>query len=219
MERLLVATAIAFVSMLAVPAHADPAVQAIWRVQQLPFTYHSTRTAYSCSGLQEKIRSILRAVGAHESVIVEVHCPAGELLHSARASIAIATPIEATDENIRAATRFEPYELMAARMRGVALPTATNIERFTASWRRISLSHLQLRMGDCDLLKDLRGQVFPRLRLRDASGFGCSATATRVRPVPKVEALIHTTTTLLSLAPRIPSDATAQTGVRRPATD
>jgi hypothetical protein len=191
MERLLVATAIALVSMLAAPAHADPAVPAIWRVQQLPFTYYSARTAYSCSGLQEKIRSILQAVGAHEPVIVEIDCPAGELLRSARASISIATPIEATDENIRAATSFEPYEIMAARLRGVALPTATNIERFVASWRRISLSHLQLRMGDCDLLKDLRAQVFPRLRLRNASGFGCSTTATRVRPVPKVEALIH----------------------------
>lgn len=204
-ERLLVATAIAFVSMLAAPAHADPAVQAIWRVQQLPFTYHSTRTAYSCSGLQEKIRSILQTVGAHESVIVEVHCPAGELLRSTHGSIAIATPIEATDENILAATRFEPYELMVARLRGVALPTATNIERFAASWRRISLSHLQLGTGDCDLLDDLRGQVFPRLRIRNVSGFGCSATATRVRPVPKVEALIHAGTVA----------ATAQTASRR----
>ena len=124
----LVATALAFAFLLAAPARGDPTVEAIWRVQQLPFNYHSTRTAFSCSGLQEKIRAILQAVGAHESVAVEVQCLGGELLHSARASIAIATPLEATDENILAATRFEPYELMAARLRGVALPSATNIE-------------------------------------------------------------------------------------------
>lgn len=187
----LVAAALAFAFLLAAPAHADRAVEAIWRVQQLPFNYHSTRTAYSCSGLQERIRAILRAVGAHESVAVEVQCLGGELLHSARASIAVATPIEATDENILAATRFEPYELIAARLRGVALPTATNIERFAASWQRVSLSQLQLEMGDCDLLDSLRGQIFPRLRIRGASGFGCSSTATRLRPGPKVEALIR----------------------------
>ena len=187
----LVATVLAFAFLLAAPARADPTVEAIWRVQQLPFNYHSTRTAYSCSGLQERIRAILQAVGAHESVAVEVQCLGGELLHSARASIAIATPIEATDENILAATRFEPYELMVARLRGVTLPSATNIERFAASWRRISLSQLQLKMSDCDLLDGLRGQVFPRLRIRRTSGFGCSSTATRLRPVPKVEALIH----------------------------
>ena len=187
----LVATVLAFAFLLAAPAHADPTVEAIWRSQQLPFNYHSTRTAYSCSGLQERIRAILQAVGAHESVAVEVQCLGGELLNSARASIAVATPIEATDENILAATRFKPYELMAARLRGVALPTATNIERFAASWRRVSLSRLQLEMRDCDLLDGLRGQVFPRLRIRNTSGFGCSSTATRMRPAPKVEALIH----------------------------
>jgi hypothetical protein len=186
-----VATGIALAFVLATPAHANRAVEAIWRVQELQFSYHSSRTAYSCSGLQRKIRLILQAVGAHESVAVEVHCLHREMLNSARASIAIATPVEATDENIRAATTFAPYELMAARMRGVALPTATNIERFPASWQRVRLSELQFEMGDCDLLDDLHGQVFPRLRIRGMTGFNCSSTATRLRPKPQLEALIQ----------------------------
>jgi hypothetical protein len=195
-----VAAVIAFA--LAAPAHADiirlavapddNEIEAIWRVQQLQFDYYSPNTSYSCGALQKKIRTILQAVGVHESVVVEVRCDGHEPVSAVRVYISFAAPIEATEENILAATSFESHELLAARLRGIALPTSTDIERFAASWRRISLMRLRLKSGDCDLLNGLRGQVFPKLRIRTASGFNCSVSPTRLRPALNVEALMRT---------------------------
>lgn len=179
---------------LTAPAHAGTAVEAIWHVQQLQFDYHSASVSYSCSALQERIRGILRAVGAHESIVVEAGCDGDDLVRSTRATISMAAPMEATDENIRIATTFKPHEILAARMHGTALPTGTDLERFTATWRRISLRPLRLTRGDCDLLDGLRRQVFPKLRTRGVSGFHCSTGPSRLVPVPRVEALVWTQT-------------------------
>jgi hypothetical protein len=62
---------------LATPAHArDTSVEAIWRVQQLQFDYSSPAISYSCSAFKERIRGILHAVGAHETIEVEAGCRA-----------------------------------------------------------------------------------------------------------------------------------------------
>jgi hypothetical protein len=180
---------------LAAPARGGTTVEAIWHVQQLQFDYHSANVSYSCSALQERIRGILRAVGVHESILVEAGCAGDELVTSARTSISMAAPIEATDENVRIATTFAPHERLAARLHGSALPSVTDIERFPASWQRISLRPLRLTRGDCDLLDSLRREVFPRLRIRGATGFRCGLGPSRLAPVPRVEALVRTRTT------------------------
>ena len=104
----LAATVLAFAFLLAAPAHADPSVEAIWRSQQLPFNYHSTRTAYSCSGLQERIRAILQAVGAGVVRRRRGGMP-GRRAAALRARVDCdCNANEATDANILAATRFSP---------------------------------------------------------------------------------------------------------------
>jgi hypothetical protein len=172
-------------------AASDAAVEAIWRVQQVQFDYQSSSVSYSCSALKERIRGILLAAGAHESIAVEAGCDGDELVAATRASISLAAPVEATDENVRIATSFEPHEVLAARVRGTALPTATDIARFTASWQRVSLRDLQLTRGDCDLLDGLSRQVLPKLRIRDTRGFRCPVEASRLAPIPRVEALVR----------------------------
>jgi hypothetical protein len=120
---------------LATPAHArDTSVEAIWRVQQLQFDYSSPAISYSCSAFKERIRGILHAVGAHETIEVEAGCRGDELVKATHASISMAAPVEATEANVRDATTFRAHQVLAARMHGKELPTATNIERFTASW-------------------------------------------------------------------------------------
>jgi hypothetical protein len=182
---------------LGLPAHAssvmsdENSVSAIWHVQQLPFDYYSPHTSYSCRALKSRIRAILQAVGAHESMEIAGSCAAHEPVRSARIYISLASPVEATDANVLDATTFQPHERLAARLRGIALPTSTDIERFPASWRRVSLAQLHLKSGDCDLLNDLRSQVFPRLRVRNAAGFECSVSPTRLAPSLKAEALVR----------------------------
>ena len=174
----------------AMHASAQQPIQAIWRVQRLELEYHSANALYSCDGLEQKIRSILLAVGAHESTAVETRCGTGELINSAHVQIKVASPVEATEENIHAATSFEPHERLAAQLKHVTLPTAADIERFAASWQRIALREHVI-MSDCDLLDDLRGQILPKLGIRAVSGFSCSISATRLRPSPRVEALVR----------------------------
>jgi hypothetical protein len=178
---------------LATPAHArDTSVEAIWRVQQLQFDYSSPAISYSCSAFKERIRGILHAVGAHETIEVEAGCRGDELVKATHASISMAAPVEATEANVRDATTFRAHQVLAARMHGKELPTATNIERFTASWQRISLRPLRLTRGDCDLLDGLRRQVLPQLSIRGVSGFHCSSGPSRLVPLPRLEALVRT---------------------------
>jgi hypothetical protein len=184
---------VAALAVLTMPAHArDSSLEAIWRVQQLQFDYSSPAVSYSCSSFKERIRGILHAVGAHETIVVEAGCRGDELVRATRASISMAAPVEATEENVRDATTFKAHQVLAARMRGKELPTATNIERFTASWQRISLRPLRLKQGDCDLLDGLRRQVLPRLSIRAVSGFHCSVGPSHVVPFPRLEALVRT---------------------------
>ena len=206
-------TFVAALVAFAMPAYArDTSVEAIWRVQQLQFDYSSQTVSYSCSEFKERIRGILHAVGAHERIVVDTGCSAGGFVKATHANISMAVPVEATAENVRDATTFRAHQILAARVSGTELPTATNIERFTASWQRISLRRLQLTRGDCDLLDGLRRQVLPRLSIRAVSGFKCSIGPSRLVPLPRVEALVRSESSrvpapdpLVSLAAVLPT--------------
>src|SRR5262245_39605746 len=85
---------------LAQPAAATPdddvdvsRVAAIWHLRHLDFNYNSPTTYYSCGALQEKLGSIMRAVGAAEQMAVQVQCTGGGLVRNARAHIAIVQPV------------------------------------------------------------------------------------------------------------------------------
>jgi hypothetical protein len=170
-------------------------VTAIWRTQNLNFDYHGTSARYSCSGLRAKISSILRAVGAHESLRVELQCNAGLIARGARAQIVVTTPIEATEENVRAATTYDSRDHLVARLRSVHPPTAGDIQRFPATWRRIALSsdrRVRLDAGDCDLIRGMREQIFSKLSIQmTRASFNCSSgSAPHVRPTLEVTALV-----------------------------
>jgi hypothetical protein len=176
------------------PTDGD-AVVAIWRMHQVEFVYHSASVYYACDALQEKIGDILRAVGAHQRIAVEVACGAGDLVNFTVARVTLAMPVEATPAAVQAATTFSSREQLIARVRNLHPPTPADIERFPAQWRAVTLSHgggLRLQSGDCELLSALRRQVFPLLSIRIAERpRRCSPKAT-VRPRLEVIALMPT---------------------------
>jgi hypothetical protein len=180
-------------SASAEPASADNAVEAIWRVYEVAFTFSSPKSYYACTALRDKIRTILRGVGAHPTIKVMIGCDERVFLSNALVTLVVAMPEEATPEAVEAATTFTSKDELAARVRGESLPTPADIERFPAAWQRVSLSDrgpLFLSPGDCDLLSDLNRQVFPKLGIRAAERFSCFASATRVKSVLQVEALM-----------------------------
>lgn len=175
---------------------ADGIVEAIWQVQNLPLEYESTHAHYACDSLERKVRRILQAVGAHDSLIVRARCMNAGLLNQISVQISLATPMLASEENIRAATTFTARDELLARIRKESLPTPTDIPRFVATWQTLELSRdrqLDLDGGDCDLLRNMNQQVFPKIGVRLTSeSLTCSASATRVRPKFKLQALIPT---------------------------
>lgn len=195
----LAAVAVFASCLVTAPAHPDDApaeqmVETIWRVQNLPFEYHSAYTQYACDSLEHKIGAIMQAIGAHDSVIVEARCGGHDRLNSVSVRIALATPVLASEENIRAATTFDSQDELVARLRNVALPTRESIERFSSTWQTISLARLpkvRLETGDCELLRLLNRQVFPKLDVQiERESLQCNPTATRVRPRYQVRALL-----------------------------
>jgi hypothetical protein len=171
-----------------------PPVTAIWRVQQLQLNFRSPRSHYSCEGLKNKITAILTAVGANRSIKVNLPCRADALTNNALALITLATPIEATREIVVTVTTYSPQQQLAARVNGIRLPSATDMERFNAEWRTVALhkeSRLRIDSGDCDLLRDLSTQVFPQLGVQLDKVFSCShLSGSRARPKMRVMALV-----------------------------
>lgn len=174
-------------------------IQAIWHIERIDFTYQSTTVRYECGALRRRIAAILHSVGAHARVGVELTCTSGELVRRAGAHVTLAVPVEATEENLRAATDFDTRDELVARLQRKELPSANDIERFPASWRTVALTRsppLSLGPADCDLLRAMRDQVFPRLRVRlVSSGLNCGGGSdTRIQPRINVSALVPSRT-------------------------
>jgi hypothetical protein len=177
----------------------DEIIEAIWHVERIDFAYHSMTVRYECRALQGRIAEILQAVGAHARIRVELDCTSGELIRHAAAHVTLAVPVEATAANLATATDYDTRDELVARMRHEPLPSANDIERFPASWRTVALTRsppLSLGPTDCDLLRAMRDQVFPRLRVRVvSSGLNCGAGSdTRIQPRIHVNALMPSRT-------------------------
>lgn len=188
-------------SSFAITAHAQsivdaPAqsVEAVWKVQSFDFEYGGDSTAYSCTALSKRVRSILKRLGAHESIVVSAqHCY--DLSELATLRITLATPVEATPGNVQALTEYDSKDALVARIRGEMLASSEDVQRFTAEWQTISLAkdkRLKLAPGDCELVQQLQRSVFPRLEVRVVDDrLRCSqAFGNYVRPQLTVTALV-----------------------------
>ncbi len=173
---------------------AGDTVIAIWRVHKVDFAYRSQNVYYACDALQEKIRTILLAIGAHGTMNIAISCTSGQLVKDARSRLTLALPAEATPANVRAATTFDTRAQLVARLQKIQLPSANDIVRFPARWQTVSLSRqrgVRLGPGDCELLDDLTEQVFPKLPVHvAATNLRCNLDATRIVPTIEVTALV-----------------------------
>jgi hypothetical protein len=165
-----VSAALGGIALLSISASAPAApdfVTAVWRQQSLEFAYQGTTTAYSCDTLQRRLEAILRSVGARDGVSVVMQRCIDQA--DAIMQITLESPVEATEANIAAVTQHTSKDELVAKVRNEVLPTPENIERFPAEWKTVSMSRdraLKLESGDCELVKQLRRDVFPHLSIR-----------------------------------------------------
>jgi hypothetical protein len=146
-------------------AQANATVEAVWKPQRISFQFRSQTTFYSCDALHRKLRSILGGLGAHETLQMQTYgCNSPS--NSISVHLTVASPVLATEENVRALTTYTPEQQLAARARGVSLPGAADLERFPAAWRTVSFNRnraMGLGPGDCELVEQIRQSVLPFL--------------------------------------------------------
>lgn len=165
----------------------------MWHSRRVEFLYVSQTTFYRCTELATRLFAVMEALGTRSPKNVESHC--GDFERQQALSFDVEIPVEATQAHLRSATTFDAKEQLLAHVQGHSLPSATDIVRFPAVWKTVSLMAIRrpsLQMQDCDLLRAVRSQILPLLSVRSAGhDMRCTPdVATRIRPRFTVEALV-----------------------------
>jgi hypothetical protein len=168
---------------------------AIWHTQRVELSFHSGSIYYSCDALRTKIVAILNAVGAQEGVDPELPCRRDSLTNQVVTQITVTHPLEATAQNLEAATTYSTQAQLVARLNKIDLPTANDVQRFPAERRMVTLGsqrRFKLDGSDCALLLAMAEQVFPRLNVQLTKGrLSClGSSGSRLRPRIQVMALV-----------------------------
>lgn len=174
-------------------------IQAGWKTQEIRYSYVGFTTAYDCDAAEDRLRAILRALGAHEQTRVSAQgCTLNRPSRNFFITITTATPVPLAD--VPKPTNTSRDELL--KRLGVA-PKQLD-ETFPAEWKTIQLSRdrkLDLEPGDCELMEGLRDHVLPKLSVKIETD--------RVQCVPRQ--LTHRTPelTVSALVPSATPDAPA----------
>lgn len=182
-------------------ADSSAPVQATWKTQEIRYTYTGFTTAYSCDGAEDRLKAILRALGAHEQTRVSATgCNLSRPSRNFFITITTATPVPLADAK-PADTPTSRDELL--KRLGVASNQLD--ETFPAEWKTIELARnrkLDLEPGDCELMEGLRDHVLPKI--------GVKIVDDRVQCIPRQATLQTPTLTVSALVPLPKADAGKQ---------
>jgi hypothetical protein len=149
---------------------AAPPVQALWKAQEIEFTFESFTTFYSCSSLETKVARVLEAVGVDPTMKVRTRgCFERQVISRMPiVQITLRSPVEVTPENLAELEKGRSLRELTARVRGDRKLAEDAEKQFPAQWRQVSLSRGRLRLepGDCELVEQLKKKVFPKLGVR-----------------------------------------------------
>jgi hypothetical protein len=170
-------------------------VQAIWKQQEITFYFQSFTTFYSCTGLEGKLKRIMRALGVHAKIRVRsADCPSS-VARMPRVVMNVTAPVEATPEALAERDKNKSVRELAERVRGKSDDPLDSLEQFPAQWRRVALNRgrLNLEPGDCELIEQLQKKVLPKLAVRVVDDdLQCSPhQLTLGQPRLEVEALVE----------------------------
>jgi hypothetical protein len=146
------ALALACGTLAAGPAVAESAeIPANWQRHEIEFTYMGFTTRYSCDGLRDKMKLLLRHAGARPDFKVSTRACAdgpGRVTQFPRVRMVFFTP-----------------RVPALGQRELGEPTA-------ARWRPVLFVRRQpreLEVGDCELVEQFRDRVLPSFTTRKVS--------------------------------------------------
>ena len=165
-KRLLVALCGGLLLPLAGRAAEDSApVQAAWKTQEIRYSYTGFTTAYDCDAAEDRIKAILRALGAHEQTrVLAQGCIVNRPSRNFFVTITTASPVPLAD-----APKTETNTSRDELLKRLGVTTAKLDETFPAEWKTVELSRdrkLDLEPGDCELMQGLRDHVLPKLSVK-----------------------------------------------------
>jgi shikimate kinase len=151
--------------------HADESVRAVWNVQEIHLPYFGLTTQYSCDGLRDKMRELLKQLSVREDFVVSVGgcIEISGPTRNPSVRIVVANAVPATDEVAKAfATDPKRAELLARLQRKSKEPVSE--AAFDAMPKRVTLYAKDTASagasGDCELLEHLHRYVLPKLNAK-----------------------------------------------------
>ncbi|HEX9773239.1 MAG TPA: hypothetical protein VGA44_07220 [Steroidobacteraceae bacterium] len=141
-------------------------VPAIWIEKELSFTYFGITSFYSCDSLRDKVKWIMKQLGAMEGYTVRTRScfNSGGPERSPRIVIEAAVPQRVTPELLAELSKDQSERDLIARVRGEHSVIGNPEAQFAARTRRVTFDDRNLRgrieAGDCDLMEQLRDKVF-----------------------------------------------------------
>jgi len=145
--------------------HSEP-VQSAWKMQEIRYSYTGFTTAYACDAMEDRLKAILRTLGAHSQTRVSAQgCDFNRPSRNFFITITTVSPVPVADKAPPAKAEKSREELLK---RLGAAPKLLE-ETFPAEWKTIELSRdrkLDLEPGDCELMEGLRDHVLPKLSVK-----------------------------------------------------
>ena len=148
------------------PSAPDAAgtTNAIWVEEEISFAYMGMTTYYSCDGLRDKLRWVLKEIGARPGYTVTVSgCmdTGPDLMPYARIKAAMLR--QATPELLAELEKDAPRRELIARATGKGEELNEATAQLPARPRRIEFRDSprgRIEAGDCELVEQLRDRVF-----------------------------------------------------------
>lgn len=209
---LMVASAAAVGAGAAAASPADAgAVNAVWVDHDIAFTYMGFTSHYSCSGMEGKVKYVLKHLGARPGYKVTstgcINMSGPEIMPRVRVRAAL--PMQATPELLAQLEKDRAQLQLAARAGGkpVAATDAVGTQ-FPATWRVVrfegtSLSDVQ--DGDCEMMEQLLRQVLKPMGVREVAGSSLNCVPNQV-PINAVNLKLE----VLNPATSMPDAASAK---------
>jgi hypothetical protein len=154
---------------------ASQPVMAVWVEKEINFPYKGLTSYYTCTGIENKVSEILRAIGARPGFKVTARScirdagargPFAGVEPMPWVYIRAAMPYPATPELLAQLAKPDAKKELVAKTNGqsAAAPEAT--AQFPAQWKQIRLLGSQLgpvQQGDCELVDEMARDAFVQL--------------------------------------------------------
>jgi hypothetical protein len=152
------------------------AVKAVWVDSDLSFSYMGFTTHYSCDGIRDKTKYVLRELGARPDFRVTVsgcvNVTGPEVMPRVRVRAAFAQ--EATPELLEKLAKAPAPQAPAAKKQAKhAATTADSTKPFPATWRTVQFRGTavgDLEDGDCEFMDQVTKEVLVPMGVRQVAG-------------------------------------------------